>query len=192
MQSCILCPNHESEVAPFNESVTYTSTKKLTQMSTLDRLLEEKRLILVTMQLPRRQFHDRKLYAFPECVEWMRNQVPKMVTGQANSAFTPKEQLRERLRQWMSGEPMGFDRVFHHMTPERHGVWEMKTADLRIFGWMYKPKQFIAVKGGYTDHYKKPTKTKFYADERREVVKARDDLPLDGQKYVVGTRDELV
>jgi hypothetical protein len=151
-----------------------------------------KQLIPVILRLPRRQFHERKIYAYPGCVEWMRDQVPQMKTGRVASDFSPREQLVERLRQWMAGDPMEYGRMFHDMDPSTDAVWELKTADLRIFGWMYRPRQFIAVRGGYTDDYKQPTKTKNYADERREVVKARDALPLDGNKFVKGDFDGLV
>lgn len=161
-------------------------------MATFDNLLNEQKLLTrVVLKLPRGQFHDRKIYAYPECIEWMRR-VPTMVTGRVASDFTPQEQLVERFRQWMSGQPMEYGRMFHDMEPRTDNVWEMKTADLRIFGWMYKPREFIAVRGGYTDDYKEPTKAKNYADDRREVVKARDALPLDGDRFVSGDFDELV
>jgi hypothetical protein len=161
-------------------------------MATFDNLLEAGVLVRVVFRLPRGQFHDRKLYAFPECLAWMRNEVPRMATGRIASAFTPKEQLIERLRQWMSGEPMAHGRMFHDMEPVSDAVWEIKTGDLRVFGWMYRRCEFIAVRGGYADDFKEPTKIKDYADERREVVRARAALPLDGQKYVEGDFDDLV
>jgi hypothetical protein len=161
-------------------------------MATLSTLLERKALIRVTVPLGRRQFHDRKFYAFPKCLEWMRNDVPRMVTGRIASASTPKEQLIERLRQWMAAEPMAYERMFRDMDPRSDNVWEIKTADLRIFGWLYRPRVFIAVSGGYADDYKEPTKIKNYADDRRGVVRARADLDLDLPKYVGGDFDELV
>ncbi len=82
--------------------------------------------------------------------------------------------------------------MFHDMEPSTDEVWEMKTADLRLFGWMYQRRKFIVVRGGYADDYKEPTKTRTYADERREVVRARDALPLDDPKLVRGKFDELV
>ena len=160
-------------------------------MSTFDSLLRDKKLIHVTLRLARGQFHERKIYAYPECVDWMR-QVSKMTTGRLASDFTPQEQLVQRLRQWMAGDRMEYGRMFHDMEPSTDDVWEMKTADLRIFGWMYRPREFIAVRGGYADDYKEPTKTKNYADDRREVIKARDTLPLDGDKFVKGDFNGLV
>jgi hypothetical protein len=161
-------------------------------MATFDNLLKQKKLIPVKLRLRSGQFPERKIYAFAECVEWMRNEVPQMTTGRVASDFTPLEQLVERFRQWIAGDPMEYGRMFHDMEPRTDDVWEMKTADLRIFGWMYLPRQFIAVRGGYTDDYKEPTKIKNYADDRREVVKAREALPLDGEKFVKGSFDGLV
>ncbi|WP_342714096.1 hypothetical protein [Bradyrhizobium sp. B039] len=161
-------------------------------MATFDSLLAEKQLIPVVLKLRPGQFPERKIYAFPECVDWMKSEVPRMATGRVASDFTPHEQLVLRIRQWIAGEPMAYGPMFHDMDPREDNVWELKTADLRIFGWMYRPRQFIAVKGGYADDYKEPTKTKNYADDRREVVVARDTLPLDGEKFAVGAFDDLV
>jgi hypothetical protein len=161
-------------------------------MATFAKLLEQKRLIPVQLKLRHGQFPERKIYAFPECIAWMRDQVPKMTTGRLKSDFTPHEQLVERLRQWIAGEAMEYGRMFHDMEPRADDVWELKTADLRIFGWIYRRRQFIAVRGGYTDDYKEPTKVKTYADDRREVVRARDDLDLDGKKFAKGDFNGLV
>ena len=161
-------------------------------MATLSKLVEDKALIRVVIPLKRGQFDDRKFYAFPACVEWMKSEVPNMVTGRIKAPMTPLEQLRERLRQWNAGEPMRDGPWFHDIEPKESGVWELKTFDLRVFGWMYRPREFIAFCGGYTDDYKAPTKTKTYGDERAKVVAARDALPLDGEKFVVGEFDELV
>ncbi len=163
-------------------------------MATFSKLLEDRVLIRVTVPLGRNQFHERKIYTFPDCLEWMRNDVPAMVTGRIGSAFTPHEQLIERLRQWMAGDPMAYGPMFRDMKHPKDidGVWELKTADLRIFGWMYRPKEFIAVRGGYADDYKEPTKTKNYADDKRAVARARDSLLLDGDKYAMGEFDDLI
>ncbi|WP_319796624.1 hypothetical protein [Nitrobacter sp.] len=130
------------------------------------------------------------MFAYPECIEWMKS-VKTMTTGRVRSEFTPLEQLAERLRQWLSGHPMVYGRMFHDMEPTSDHVWELKTADLRVFGWMYRKSQFIAVKGGYADDYKEPTKIRDYADDRRAVIAAREALALDGIKFVTGDYDGL-
>jgi len=160
-------------------------------MATFEKLIEDRLLIPVAPKLPHGQFHERKFFAFPECVEWMKT-VKTMKTGRVQSDFTPLEQLVERLRQWISGEQMIYDRMLHDMWPGSDNVWEMKTADLRIFGWIYRKGQFIAVNGGFADDYKEPTKSKNYGDDRRAVITARKALPLDGEKFITGSFDELL
>jgi hypothetical protein len=161
-------------------------------MATFARLLVDQVIIQVKVPLPRGKFPERRLYIYPECLEWARTEIPKMVTGRVASDLSPKEQITLRLQQWISGDPMEYGRMFHDMEPSTDGVWELKTADLRLFGWMYRPLEFIAVCGGYTDDYKEPTKTKNYADDRRSVIAARNALPLDGLKFVKGEFNELV
>jgi len=161
-------------------------------MPTFDKLLEDKVIIRVTVPLRRGEFHERKFYAFPLCLDWMRKDVPNMTTGRCQSPLSPKEQLEQRLRQWMSGATIVHERMFNDMLPHDKHVWEMKTADLRLFGWVYQPKAFIALCGGYADDYKEPTKTKNYADDVKAVVAARHLLPLDGPKFATGDFDELV
>jgi hypothetical protein len=160
-------------------------------MATFDKLVG-KAISRVKLRLGRNQFDERELYAYPDCLTWMKADVPKMVTGRVQSNFTPSEQLITRLLQWITGKPMAYGRMFQDMLPRSDEVWELKTADLRVFGWMYQPRKFIAVCGGYADHYKEPTKTKNYADDRRAVIEARDALPLDGDKFVTGDFNDLV
>ena len=161
-------------------------------MGTITTLVAERKLIRVTMQLGRGQDHERKLYTYPDCAAWMRDAVPKMVTGRCKSPMTPKEQLRQLFRQWMAGEAMAYDRRFRDLLPLDNFVSEMKTDDLRIFGWIYRPREFIAVCGGYADDYKEPTKTKFYNDDMREVLARREVIDLDGDKYATGPFDGRV
>jgi hypothetical protein len=84
----------------------------------------------------------------------MTNDVPKLETGRLNSSLTPSEQLDDILHTWIAGEQVRYSRMFQDLMPAEDEVWEMKTADLRIFGWMYLPRYFIAVFGDYADHQK--------------------------------------
>lgn len=162
-------------------------------MATFEKILEDGLLVPVTVKLGRGRFYDRKLYAYPECHRWMRQDVPRMVTGRIQSAQTPAQQLILRLAQWLSGDSINSGLMFRELKyPRDHDVWELKTDDLRIFGWMYQSKQFIAAVGRYTDDYKEPTKIRNYADDVRAVATARDALPLEGTKFVRGKFDELV
>jgi hypothetical protein len=162
-------------------------------MATFEKILEERILVPVKIRLGRGHFYERELYAYPSCLQSLKEIVPTLTTGRINSAQTPAEQLIMRLQQWLSGAEIKKGPMFKEMDyPRENDVWEMKTDDLRLFGWMYRPKKFIIAAYGYTDHYKEPTKIKNYADDVRAVMEARDALPLDGPKLVKGEFDDLV
>lgn len=162
-------------------------------MATFEKILDDKILLPVVVKLPAGKFPDRHLYAYPDSLKWMKEEVPKLQTGRQRSARTPKEQLILRLQQWLSGDPIHKGPMFQEMKyPENNDVWELKTTDLRLFGWMYRPKKFIIASHGYADHYKKPTKIKDYAADVRIVMGAREALPLDGDKFVKGDFYDLV
>ena len=76
--------------------------------------------------------------------------------------------------------------------PAHDEVWEHKRADLRIFGWMYKPRVFIAVRGVYADDLKGPNPTESYEDAKALVIRTRNELDLDEPKYTGGEFDALV
>ena len=71
-------------------------------------------------------------------------------------------------------------------------VWEMKTADIRIFGWMAAPRKFVAVFADYADSYKGKNAKRSYEDAKKKVIAFRNKLTLDNPKIATGTFDELV
>jgi len=82
--------------------------------------------------------------------------------------------------------------MFKDLMPATDEVWEFKTADLRIFGWLYRPRVFIAALLGYADFYKPPSPVGSYEDARKHVMSIRNTLDLDEPKYATGTFDDLV
>ena len=49
----------------------------------------------------------------------------------------------------------------------RDEVWELKTADIRVFGWIYRPLIFIAAFADYADLYKGKNAPRSYPDARK-------------------------
>ena len=68
--------------------------------------------------------------------------------------------MDDRLYRWATGKEILYTRHFQDLVPRSDEVWEMRTADIRIFGWMYCPLKFIAVFGDYADLYKGATRTR--------------------------------
>jgi hypothetical protein len=161
-------------------------------MATIDILVEEQKLQRITVPLRKGETHERLIYGLPEMLRWMREDVPKMPCGRLNAAQSPAEQLDYILYRWIAGKPIIFRKQLSDLMPMSDEVWEFKTPDTRVFGWMYRERVFIATHGGYADHYKVPTKKRLYADDRQEVVRQRDALDIDPPKFKGGLFDDLV
>lgn len=63
------------------------------------------------------------------------------------------------------------------------GVWELKTLEVRMFGWFYRRDVFICAAVQSADAVKKDQLYDFY---REKVVTLRDELALDGAKFLPG------
>lgn len=128
-------------------------------------------------------------------MRWHQEELPNYVSGVLERPQTPQEQFDDILLRWNSGKPLRYNRALKDLTPVEKEVWEMKTADIRVFGWLYRPKQFMAAFAGYADDYKrqegKPPKES-YDEARDRVVAIRDRIDLDPPKFTTGKYDELV
>jgi len=122
----------------------------------------------------------------------LRTSFPGWRTGTLQAALTPQEQLGVILGKWISGAPIPYMRWLSDLMPRSCEVWELKTADLRIFGWIYRPRIFIAASLEYADSYKGRSPQRSYEDAKALVIRERDSLDLDHPKFATGTYDEII
>jgi hypothetical protein len=148
-------------------------------------------LTLIAVPLGRAQ-PLRSIYGLSRFTNWMTNTLPNLQAGRLKGKETPQQQLDFRLFQWIAGKPIVYSRMFNDLMPHTDEVWEMKTLDVRVFGWMYRPLTFVAVFGDYADLYKGKTATRSYETAKADVIAARARLDLDLPKFTGGTFDELV
>jgi hypothetical protein len=164
-------------------------------MATLDILTARvpPALYKIDVPLDPGELPQRAIYGFPEFQNWLDQTLPQLAPGRLRAAETPKEQVDFRLYQWVTGKDILYSRMLNDLMPGRDEVWELKTTDTRIFGWMYKPCVFIAVFGDYADLYKGGANARAsYTASRRRVVTARRRIDLDEPKFVTGTFDDLI
>jgi hypothetical protein len=161
-------------------------------MATLDNLVVREALRKIEVPLGPRELPHRLLYGFPGFVAWLSNELPRLETGRLQAADPPEEQLYYIMHKWIAGREIKYDRMFKDLMPRIDEVWELKTADIRVFGWMYKPCVLIAVFGDYADYYKGPASRGNYTAAINKVKKERRNLDLDEPKVTGGTFDELV
>jgi hypothetical protein len=163
-------------------------------MATLDNLANRKPPALHRIDVPldRGEQPERLIYGLPELIDWMAIKLPLLEPGRLKAADAPSEQLDYALYRWISGGDVAYGRMFKDLMPMRDEVWELKTADLRIFGWMYRPRVFIGVFGDYADLYKGRNTSASYAKAIERVKVAREKLEIDQPKIASGKFDDLV
>jgi len=161
-------------------------------MATLDNIPTATKL---TVPLGRGEFNVREFYALPAFMNDLRNVIPALQAGRLNAPLSPIQQLDDILHRWIIGKPMRYGRWLKDLSPQGSETWELKTADLRIFGWIYRPRIFVGAFVGYTDDYKRqgnrPARES-YDDARDRVIGIRDRLDLDQPKFATGVFDALV
>ncbi len=124
----------------------------------------------------------RAIYAGGRFQPWLINDLPNLVS-EWQIEETPLQQLDALLEVFASGEALTYG---HRLNPLNHlgdGVWELKTADLRIFGWFPCKDHFIGV---VADTAYRCKKHDLYAGYAGETVRFRDKLDLDQPKFIPG------
>ncbi|MBU1210493.1 MAG: hypothetical protein KJ587_04355 [Alphaproteobacteria bacterium] len=157
-------------------------------MATLVQLLERGALKKLDPQLAPGEQEFRLLYAGERLVTWITVTLPTLGSCW-NIEQAPIEQLDAFMEVFASDEPLYYERAFR---PIRHiavGIWEIKTADVRIFGWFPKRDHFIGVAGDTTQRVKDYN---LYTGYAGEVERFRDGLDLDEPKYVPGDQPDAV
>ena len=75
------------------------------------------------------------------------------------------------------------------MKPEDHGIWSIRTHDLRLYGWFYEKAIFILAAIEEKQELKEnPSK---YDAAVSKCVKFRDELDLDEPKTIFGSWDDV-
>lgn len=97
----------------------------------------------------------RRLYATPEFVEWLDTVVPELEQNTLYDDLRPIEQISALFAEYVAGDSFSNDRRFKKLnwTPDLC-VWELKTTDVRIFGWVPERDSFVCCYGDSSDKIK--------------------------------------
>lgn len=130
----------------------------------------------------------RLIYAIPEFIAWLDTVLSNMESV-LGAEDTPLEQVDALFANFAEGQPMQMGREFRQLKPGSHGIWEMRTPDIRIFGWFPQKDIFVAARGNDASFIKEH---RLYAGYIGEVVRVRDGLDLNNPKFLAGARIEDV
>lgn len=158
-------------------------------MATLSELCERHKLQQLGGGLDENEQPIRLLYAFPHVVEWLENTLPGLEPILDDGRQSPLEQLDDLLHDFAAGEDLSYYQRSHSMRPTEHGVWELKTPDVRLFGWFKSKGVFVIANANSAFLCKKH---KLYAGYREDTVRRRDVLDLDMPKFVLGGYNDVL
>jgi hypothetical protein len=154
-------------------------------MATAQQLEALGELVRIEIELDPDEVPQRLIYALPRVIDWMSKVLPGLTTdGYFPGAAAPAEQAEALLYEVISGRsPSAMPP--HCMLPNTEGIWELRTHDLRFFGFFWKRGVFVMTSA--------ETKAKclqvsgLASGHRNNAVQFRDRLDLDEPKFVPGS-----
>lgn len=152
-------------------------------MATLGNIVAGGLLEYLKVPLDPGEVEERCICVTPHATEWLSGTLPGLSTSIAGGRMDPLEQASEFFLNFLTGGKFtcegGLD--LHEMDPVSDDVWELKTIDIRMFGWFYKPNIFICVSIDSKDNLEtqKAAGINIYGYKRNGVVGYRDTLDID-------------
>ncbi len=124
----------------------------------------------------------RRLYGTNDFVRWLDEKLPLLETTVVGGETEPYDQVDAVFHEYIVGEPMQFDRRFKKLsrTPDEY-VWQFKTPDIRIFGWIPMRDAFVCTFGDMKDRIET---LNLYGRYIAQTVYVRNGLDLDEPRYV--------
>jgi hypothetical protein len=140
-------------------------------------------LVKLDIGLDDDQQEFREIYISQKLAGQFVNVLPAMPSKHDLKEQSPQQQVDARTAQFVAGEPLAFDTHFNVLRSHGQGVWELKTADVRIFGWFARKDCFIGVVMADATFVKTHD---LYRGFIGEVVRFRNELNLDEPKFLRG------
>lgn len=125
----------------------------------------------------------RLLYAFPHVVHWLANDLEGLSPDLSGGRQSPLEQVDDLLHAFVSGADLSYYQRAHFMKPWDDGVWELKTPDVRLFGWFHVRDAFVVANADSGERCKA---IGLYEGYRTDTIRRRGLLDLDEPKFVSG------
>jgi hypothetical protein len=157
-------------------------------MATIDYLVSTGRLERVETELGPREQPERLIYGTASFINWLDNVLQTLETTVA-APITPLEQVDDLLHRFEIGEPMDDERLVKPLYPHSRGVWEMKTPDIRIFGWFPQRGVFVSVVANDVWSIKEHS---LYAGYIGQVARERQALMGPDETFLTGDMRNVV
>jgi hypothetical protein len=159
-------------------------------MPTIADLVNNGAIVKIDVELAPRDQPLRLLYGTPQFIAWLRDILDGAGPSLQQLGHTsPAEQIDDLFHSFLSGEHLIFTRQFRVVRAEENAVWELKTPDIRIFGWFMAKDCFVAVFGNWADTIKDHD---LYRGYRIAIRRLRRELGIDATLCVKGVAPDDV
>ena len=144
-------------------------------MSTPANLAQSGLLIPYRLSADHPGLPERMLYLSAKMEIWMDSVLPYLPRDRC-AQMLPLEQVEAIFESYISDPHFSGVGLIQRISPTPKGVVEMKTVDVRIFGWFWRPGQIIVHHGGLKKNLKDTEAVNLI---REDVVSYRNSLNLD-------------
>jgi hypothetical protein len=151
-------------------------------MATLTELDASGAIFKIDPELPFGTQPERLIYASTRMVRWL-DQVLPALPSDLGVEISPLEQVGNLFEDFCGGKELAVGPRFHALHPGDAAVWELKTPDIRLFGWFVVRDCFFAYAGDTANRIKTHG---LYAGYRNSTVQFRNRLDLDPPTFVPG------
>jgi hypothetical protein len=122
----------------------------------------------------------RCILCSPKLTAWIQRDLPALQSA-LGVELSPIEQLFAIAQTFCSDEPLTYGDHFKPLHCRGQGAWELRTDDLRVFGWFPLKDHFVGVVANDATIIKQHG---LYTGYIGEVVRFRDQLNLDEPKFI--------
>lgn len=158
-------------------------------MATLDDLVAAGLLRRVTLRLGRKEYDDRQFFGSAAFLEWLHGPVMSAVSFYPDD-IAPKLQAHALLKDFITGKPFCGTRLFKKMSPASDDVWELRSPDIRVFGWFPRKDCYVATSGDLFGNLKGDPP--LYEKHRIDCVSFRSEIQMTEPMYVAGANENDV
>jgi hypothetical protein len=158
-------------------------------MATLLNLAQDGLVIKVDPVLGLKELELRRIYLLPRARKWLEEVLPE-TDSDRNIEESPAEQVDALIYEFCSGQPLPVGRRFKALVHLGDGVWELKTADVRLFGWFTQKDCFVV--SDCDSKFNLIQRRSMYRGYCQQAVRLRDKLDLDEPKFVAGENPDDV
>lgn len=156
-------------------------------MATLGGLVQAGALQKVEVPLEPGDNVQRLVFGAPPFVRFCAEQLPTLTTGAIGEDSTPAEQVDSILHAYITGETIHYDRQLKCLQPHSDGIVELKTTDVRIFGFVPQKAMFIALCAASKDNI---VAANLYPVFMRECRRMRAELGFQPGECVTGENSD--